>query len=174
MQYNNFHYLNTWASCGTAQSSLLTKARVTYVAAVHWFFFCPRFEHIIHLLWGFDFSVLGATFLRERLSVSLGFVFLNACSPGTCRLSAACAYFMNKPSTNSVLYVSCCMFLPMTCLQATTELRTVDSNCLLKSLRYLLVIIIQPCTYAATGPSSWPPLCCDCNQSHIKASLFSS
>ena len=92
--------------------------------------------------------------------------------PRTCHLPAVCAYFMNKPSTNSVLYVSCCMFLPMTCLQATTELGTVDFIGLLKSLRYHLVILIQPCTYAATGPSSWPPICCDYNQSHTKASLF--
>jgi len=141
------------------------------VAAVHWFFFSPNFEHTIHLLWGFDFSVLGTTFLRKCLSVSLGIVFSDACPPGTCHLPTACAYFMNKPSTNCILYESCCIFLPMTCLQTTIELRTVDFNGLLKSLRYYLVILIQPCTDAATGPSSWPPIYCDYNQSYTKASL---
>jgi hypothetical protein len=56
----------------------------------------------------------------------------------------------------------------MTCLQATFELRTVDFSGLLKSLRYHLVILIQPCTDAATGPSGWPPICCDYNQSYTK------
>jgi len=160
MQYNNFHYLRNWASCCTAQSSLLTKAYFTHVAAVHWFFFSYGFEHTVHLLWGFDFSVLGVTFLRKCLSVSLGIVFSDACPPGTCRLPAAFAYFMNKPSTNCILYESCCIFLLLTCLQATIELRTVDFKGVLKSLRYHVVIFIQPCTDAATGPSSWPPICC--------------
>jgi len=73
-------------------------------------FFFPYFEHTTHLL-EFDFSVLGATFLRKCLSVNRGTVS-DACRTGTFRVSAAHAHFINRPSTSWILYESCCIFLP--------------------------------------------------------------
>ena len=114
------------------------KAHVKYLAAVHWsilFFLC--FERKAHLLQCLDFLGLGATFLRKCLSVNRGTVLSDACRPGT--ISAARANFVNRPSTNRILYKSCCTFLPVTYRQTTNELRTAEFSCLLKSLRCHLV-----------------------------------
>ena len=73
------------------------------------FFLC--FEHTTHL-WGFDFSVLGATFLRKCLSINCGTVLSDACHLGTLCISAERACFVNRPSTSWSLYESCCVFLP--------------------------------------------------------------
>jgi len=51
----------------------------------------------------------------ENISVSHGTVLLDAFHPRALRVSAAHAYFMNRPSTSWILYESCCIFLPITC-----------------------------------------------------------
>ena len=70
------------------------KAQITYFAAVHSFevLSFPCFEHKTYFLWGFDFSILGATFPRTCLSVSRGTVLSDAFRPGTLLVSGARIY----------------------------------------------------------------------------------
>ena len=77
------------------------KTHITYYAAVHCFevFSFPCFEHTTHFLWGFEFSVFGATFLRKCLSVNRGTVLSDAFRPYTLHVSAAHAYFVNRPTS---------------------------------------------------------------------------
>jgi hypothetical protein len=96
-------------------------------------------------------------------------------SPSTLCSPMACAYFLNKPYTNCILYDSCSTFLHITCLQPTNKLITVQYISLLISFRYHLVIVFLPApTNAATGPSSQLLPCCGYNQWHTKASQSSS
>ena len=104
-------------------------------------FHFPFFEHKTHLLCGSDFSVFGAIFPRKFLSVNRGTVLSSACRPITLRFSVARSYFVNSPSTNWILYESCCRILPVTSRQTTNELRTAEFSGLLQSLRYHLVIL---------------------------------
>ena len=123
-------------------------------------FFFPCFVHTTHLLCGFDFSLFGGTFLRKCLSVSRGIVSSDACRPCTIRSPTAREYFVNKHSTNCILYDSCSTFLPVTYLQTKIELRTVEFNRLLKSLRYHLSILFLSTTYRCSNWSfkSTPPM----------------
>ena len=140
------------------QSSKRTTSHIWQQHTEDFFFLCS--EHITHLLQDFDFSVLGATFLRKCRLVSLGIVLLVACRPGTLCLPAACACFINTSSTNCILYDSCSILPSATCLQTAIELRTVDFSSLLKSLRYHLLIFFLSTMYIWSNWSfkSTPPM----------------
>ena len=98
MQSNYCHYPSNWASCDTAQSNLPSKGpHHMFGSSTIKFSFFLYFGHTTHL-WGFDFSVLGATFLRKYLSVSPVTVLSDACRPGTICVSTAHPYFVNTPS----------------------------------------------------------------------------
>jgi len=119
MQYNNCHNLSNWSLCDTAQCNLPSKGpHHIFGSSTLKFFFFLCFEHTTHLPWHFDFSVLGATFLRKYLSVNRGTVLLGTCHPSTLCVPAARAYFVNKLSTSSILYESCCIFLPSVATQS--------------------------------------------------------
>ena len=106
-------------------------------------------------LWGSDFSLLDATFLRKFLSVSRGTNFSDACPPKTLCVPAARAYFVNRPSSSWNLYESSCKFLTITCRKIRIELRSVEFSSFLKLLSlYLRFISTLTCTIAANFPSN--------------------
>jgi len=134
MQYNNFHYLSTWFLYGTAQNNLLNKGpHNIFGSSIVKSGFFPSFRHTTYLLefWVFNF---GCYFCEKMLLGEPCNWAVGCMSPSTLCSPTACAYFVNKPYTNCILYDSSSTFLQATCLWTTNKLIAVKYISLLISL----------------------------------------
>jgi hypothetical protein len=96
-------------------------------------------------------SILGATSVRKCFWVSPLIELLDVCHPSPLCSPIACAYYVNKPYTNRILYDSCPIFLHVTCVLTTNKLITVQYISLSIITTYHLVILFLSATYKCSN-----------------------